>query len=90
MKSERNVLDLKRQVWSPNGETRASAHLLNRYITEALVAVQKSETVVITGSAPTWLYLAVAHALAVNGHCKHLIYNAPSSGDVTIFDYGGD
>ena len=89
MNSERMVLDLKRQVWSPSGQERAHTDLLSKYVIVALDFVGDSQIVVITGSAPTWLYLAVAHALAISGTCKKLVYNSPSSGDVLVFDYGG-
>ncbi len=41
--------------------------------------------VVLTGKAPVWLYLAVAHAL--HGKARSLTYRSPVAGDVIIFDH---
>ncbi|MBI4768711.1 MAG: hypothetical protein HY787_29675 [Deltaproteobacteria bacterium] len=41
--------------------------------------------VVLTGEAPIWLYLTVAHAL--HGRAKKLIYRSPVTGDLVIFDH---
>lgn len=41
--------------------------------------------VILTGKAPVWLYLAVAHAL--HGKARKLIYRSPVTGDVVIFDH---
>jgi len=41
--------------------------------------------VVLTGAAPVWLYLKIAHAL--HGKAKKLIYRSPVTGDVVIFDH---
>ncbi|HPN34206.1 MAG TPA: CRISPR-associated protein Csx3 [bacterium] len=39
----------------------------------------------LTGRAPIWLYLVVAHAL--HGKAQKLLYNSPVTGDVLIFDH---
>jgi len=41
--------------------------------------------VVLTGAAPVWLYLRIAHAL--HGKAKSLVYRSPVTGDVVIFDH---
>jgi len=41
--------------------------------------------VVLTGQAPVWLYLKVAHAL--HGKARRLVYRSPVTGDVVIFDH---
>ena len=41
--------------------------------------------VILTGRAPVWLYLTVAHAL--HGKARKLIYRSPVTGDVVIFDH---
>lgn len=41
--------------------------------------------VVLTGRAPVWLYLKIAHAL--HGKVRRLIYNSPVTGDIVIFDH---
>ena len=41
--------------------------------------------VVLTGAAPVWLYLRIAHAL--HGRVKRLSYRSPVTGEVVIFDH---
>ena len=55
------------------------------YISKALEAAGDGNHVVLTGRAPVWLYLAVAHAL--HGKAQKLVYQSPVSGDVVIFDH---
>ena len=51
-----------------------------------LVAVAGSDKeVVLTGAAPVWLYLDIAHAL--HGKVKSLIYRSPVTGDAVVGDY---
>ncbi|MBI5604007.1 MAG: hypothetical protein HY879_11685 [Deltaproteobacteria bacterium] len=58
---------------------------LGQYIAEAQGLAGEGNEVVLTGKAPVWLYLAVAHAL--HGKAKKLIYRSPVTGDVMIFDH---
>ena len=55
------------------------------YIQKALVLAGEGRDIVLTGKAPVWLYLSVAHAL--HGKAKKLIYRSPVTGDVVIFDH---
>lgn len=55
------------------------------YLSKALEVAGEGNEVVLTGKAPVWLYLAVAHAL--HGKAKKLIYRSPVTGDVVIFDH---
>jgi hypothetical protein len=73
-------IDLKRLY----GET-AKLDQLNDYLKEASGQAGEGNVVVLTGSAPVWLYLKVAHAL--HGKAKKLIYRSPVTGDVVIFDH---
>ena len=41
--------------------------------------------VTMTGPAPIWLYLRVAHSL--HGWVKTLVYHSPVTGPVQIFDH---
>ena len=51
-----------------------------------LVAVAGSDKeVILTGAAPVWLYLDIAHEL--HGKAKSLIYRSPVTGDAVIGDY---
>ncbi len=58
---------------------------LPAYISQALELAGEGNEVVLTGRAPVWLYLKVAHAL--HGKAKKLIYRSPVTGDVVIFDH---
>lgn len=58
---------------------------LKFYIDQTLTLAGSGNDIVLTGKAPVWLYLSVAHAL--HGKAKKLIYRSPVTGDVTIFDH---
>ncbi len=55
------------------------------YINKALDRAGEGNEVVLTGKAPVWLYLAVAHAL--HGKAMKLTYQSPVTGEVVIFDH---
>ena len=55
------------------------------YIDKTVNLAGDGNEVILTGRAPVWLYLAVAHAL--HGKAKKLIYRSPVTGDVLIFDH---
>jgi len=55
------------------------------YISAVLEMSGEGQDVVLTGAAPVWLYLAVAHAL--HGKARKLVYRSPVTGDVVIFDH---
>jgi CRISPR-associated protein (Cas_csx3) len=74
------VVDLKTLY----GET-AKLSLIPQYLEQALAAAGEGQEVVLTGPAPVWLYLTIAHAL--HGKAKRLIYRSPVTGDVVIFDH---
>jgi hypothetical protein len=74
------VIDLKRVY----GEV-AKLDLLGQYVDQAVRLAGAGQDVVLTGAAPVWLYLKVAHAL--HGKAKRLLYRAPVTGDVVIFDH---
>ena len=58
---------------------------LDSYIRKAEEAAGDGNEVVLTGRAPVWLYLKVAHAL--HGKVRKLIYRSPVTGDMVIFDH---
>ncbi|VAX33711.1 hypothetical protein MNBD_NITROSPIRAE03-510 [hydrothermal vent metagenome] len=58
---------------------------LDSYIRKAESLAGDGNEVVLTGRAPVWLYLKVAHAL--HGKVKRLIYRSPVTGDMVIFDH---
>jgi hypothetical protein len=58
---------------------------IDAYISRALELAGEGNDVVLTGRAPVWLYLRVAHAL--HGKARRLLYRSPVTGDVLIFDH---
>jgi hypothetical protein len=58
---------------------------MDKYIQKAKELAGEGNEVVLTGAAPVWLYLKIAHAL--HGKARKLIYRSPVTGDVTIFDH---
>jgi hypothetical protein len=66
------------------GDT-AKLALLPAYLEKALQLAGEGNDVVLTGAAPVWLYLKIAHAL--HGKAKKLLYRSPVTGDVVIFDH---
>jgi CRISPR-associated Csx3 family protein len=58
---------------------------LPRYTEKAKELAGEGNEVVLTGQAPIWLYLKIAHAL--HGRVKKLIYDSPVTGEVVIFDH---
>ena len=58
---------------------------LPTYLQKALSMAGEGNDVVLTGRAPVWLYLAVAHAL--HGKARKFTYRSPVTGDVVIFDH---
>jgi len=58
---------------------------LPAYIETAKASAGEGNEVVLTGRAPVWLYLAVAHA--VHGVAAKLTYSSPVTGEVVIFNH---
>jgi hypothetical protein len=58
---------------------------LESYEEQARILAGEGNEVILTGAAPVWLYLKIAHAL--HGKAKRLIYRSPVTGDVVIFDH---
>jgi len=78
--TDRITLDLK-QLYGKVAKLSS----LNTYTQQVLELAGKGSEVVLTGPAPIWLYLAVAHAL--HGKARKLIYSSPVTGEVVIFDH---
>lgn len=55
------------------------------YESQALVLAGEGHDVVLTGAAPVWLYLRIAHAL--HGKARSLNYRSPVTGDVPVFNH---
>ena len=58
---------------------------LQSYQQTAIEQAGEGNEITLTGAAPVWLYLSIAHAL--HGKAKRLIYSSPVSGEVIIFDH---
>ena len=67
--------------------SRAKFSELSSYRQKAinLAVAGNGKEVVLTGAAPVWLYLDIAHALY--GKVKSLVYRSPVTGDAVIGDY---
>jgi hypothetical protein len=61
---------------------------LDTYVQQAKNLAGEGNDVILTGAAPVWLYLKIAHAL--HGKARKLIYRSPVTGDVVIFDHSPD
>jgi len=55
------------------------------YEAAALAQVPPGADVTLTGKAPVWLYLRLAHAL--HGRARILTYDSPVTGAVEIFNH---
>jgi hypothetical protein len=58
---------------------------LPAYLDQAKMLAGEGNDVVLTGQAPVWLYLTVAHAL--HGKARKLTYTSPVTDEVVIFDH---
>jgi len=74
------VIDLK-ELFS----NTAKLNNLSLYVQKTLELSGEGNDVILTGQAPVWLYLKIAHAL--HGKARKLIYRSPVTGDVVIFDH---
>lgn len=66
----------------------AKLSALPEYMNKAQELAGNGNDVILTGHAPIWLYLKIAHAL--HGKARKLVYRSPVTGDVTIFDHSPD
>ena len=64
---------------------KAKLSELDTYMQKAKELAGEGKDVVLTGAAPVWMYLKIAHAL--HGTAKNLTYRSPVTGDVLIFDH---
>lgn len=76
------TLDLP-TLYAATGQAKLS--FLPEYERAALAAVPAGAEVVLTGHAPVWLYLRIAHAL--HGRAKRLVYDSPVTGPVEVFNH---
>lgn len=78
---------MRRSMCSTAGAYGEVAKLdeLPDYLERAKELAGDGNEVVLTGQAPIWLYLAVAHAL--HGKARWLVYTSPVMGEGLIFDH---
>jgi len=58
---------------------------LDHYVQIAQQQAGEGQCIILTGQAPIWMYLKIAHAL--HGKARKLIYSSPVTGEVVIFDH---
>ncbi len=58
---------------------------LPAYMERSIAEAGEGADIVLTGAAPIWMYLKIAHAL--HGKARRLTYRSPVSGDVIVFDH---
>lgn len=63
----------------------AKLDAMNEYCTDAEESAGKGNDIILTGRAPVWMYLSVAHHL--HGVAKSLSYDSPVTGVVSIFNH---
>jgi len=64
---------------------QAKLSKINEYISRAQKLAEHGNEVILTGPAPVWMYLKIAHAL--HGKAMILKYLSPPTGEVIIFDH---
>ncbi|MBM3838168.1 MAG: hypothetical protein FJ398_09410 [Verrucomicrobia bacterium] len=58
---------------------------LATYVSHVKERVPPGADATLTGPAPVWLYLRIAHAL--HGRARKLFYDSPVTGPVEIFNH---
>jgi CRISPR-associated protein Csx3 len=58
---------------------------IETYVAKTKELAGEGNEIILTGQAPIWLYLKVAHAL--HGRARKLSYSSPVTGEVVIFDH---
>lgn len=71
------TIDLKTIFTQISGETAKLADL-DKYVCRALEIAGEGNPVLLTGGAPIWMYLKIAHAL--HGKAQKLSYTSPGQG----------
>jgi len=82
MNTSRVTIDLK-TLYAATGTAKLDD--LPIYEARVLEMVPPGADVTLTGPAPVWLYLRLAHAL--HGRARKLYYDSPVTGAVEIFNH---
>ncbi|MBU1100080.1 MAG: CRISPR-associated protein Csx3 [Bacteroidetes bacterium] len=74
-------------IYSNISNHNAKLEDLDKYVKKAEEMAGEGNIVVLTGSAPIWMYLKIAHAL--HGKAKKLLYSSPGQGilDFEVFNH---
>ena len=76
------TIDLS-ELYTATGQAKLAD--LPAYEAKVKELVPPGVDVTLTGNAPIWLYLRIAHAL--HGRARILTYNSPVTGSVEIFNH---
>ena len=71
------------ELYAATGQAKLAD--LPAYESKAKELVPPGSDVTLTGNAPIWLYLRIAHAL--HGQARVLTYDSPVTGPVEIFNH---
>ncbi|NWF75672.1 MAG: hypothetical protein HXY53_03705 [Nitrospirae bacterium] len=82
------IINVNKLFTTSKNKDIAKLAKLDTYISKAKALAGEGNEVILTGQAPVWLYLKIAHAL--HGKARKLIYRSPVTGDVVIFDHSPD
>ncbi|MDR4497185.1 MAG: CRISPR-associated protein Csx3 [Candidatus Scalindua sp.] len=66
-------------------DDQAKIDQLPEYMSRCIEFAGDGNDIVLTGAAPVWLYLKIAHSL--HGKARKLTYRSPVTGDVEIFNH---
>lgn len=79
-------IDLE-EIYKTISGSNAKLADIEQYISEAVKKAGEGNIVTLTGGAPIWMYLKLAHAL--HGKAKRLLYSAPGQGinEIEIFSH---
>jgi hypothetical protein len=75
------------EIFTNISDDSAKLNDIDSYIAEALKQAGMGNEVTLTGAAPIWMYLKIAHVL--HGKAKKLLYSAPGQGinEFEIFNH---
>jgi hypothetical protein len=71
------IINLKEVYTQITGDI-AKLNDIDKYISKILEFAGEGNEITLTGAAPIWMYLKIAHAL--HGKAKKLFYSAPGQG----------
>jgi len=78
-------LEKRRINLSDLHQGQARINLSQEYLAKASEIAGVGREVILTGAAPVWMYLKIAHSL--HGKVTTLKYDSPSTGEILIFDH---